>query len=688
MVNKFPPISTKVPIMLHGADYNPEQWLKYPGIFEEDIRLMKLAKCNVMSVGIFSWVTLEPEEGKFEFDWLDHVLDTFAENGIYAFLATPSGARPAWMSAKYPEVLRVEANRVRNLHGVRHNHCYSSRVYREKTGIINRKLAERYSSHPAVIGWHISNEYGGECHCSYCQEAFREWVKRKYTSLEDLNNAWWTAFWSHSITDWSQIESPAPHGENFVHGMNLDWKRFVTYQTVDFLKHEISPLREVNKDLPVTTNFMEAFEGLDYWKFKDIVDVVSWDAYPTWHDASEESETAAWFALLHDIKRSIKGGKPFMLMESTPSMTNWQRVSKLKRPGIHLLSSIQAVAHGSDTVQYFQWRKSRGSSEKLHGAVVDHYGKEDSRVFKDVTEVGNALSKLNDVVGTTVQPEVAIIFDWENRWAINDSQGPRNMGMHYEETIKQHYKPLWELGISVDVIDSDCDISNYRMVIAPMLYMIKPGVGERIEKFVSNGGIFVSTYWSGIVNENDLCILGGFPGPLRRILGIRSEEIDALHDGQTNEVILAGENTLGLNGSYEAHELCDLIHLEGAKALAYYHHDFYAGQPALTVNQFGEGKAYYIASRNKEPFHSDFISALVEQHKIKKVINAHLPKGVTAQMRSDNDNSFIFLMNFSTEPKTIKIDENVFTDLIEDKIVETAIHLGPYGCKILKQKTI
>src|SRR5699024_916685 len=390
--------------------------------------------------------------------------------------ATPSGARPAWMSEKYPEVLRVSANRVRNLHGLRHNHCFTSPVYREKVETINRKLAERYAGHPAVIGWHISNEYGGECHCDYCQAAFRKWLQRKYKKLEHLNDAWWTTFWSHTYTNWSQIESPAPHGETMVHGMNLDWKRFVTDQTIDFYRHEITPLKQANPDLPVNTNFMELFSGLDYAKFAKEVDFVSWDSYPTWHDLADEKERAAYTAMNHDWFRSMKEGRPFLLMESTPSKTNWQPISKLKRPGMHLLSSLQAVAHGSDSVQYFQWRASRGSSEKFHGAVVDHVGHEHTRVFKDVAEVGESLEKLDEVVGTRVDAEVAIIFDTENRWAVNDAQGPRNMGIKYEKTVREHYQTFWEKGVPVDVIDMNRDLSTYKLVIASMLYMLNPGV--------------------------------------------------------------------------------------------------------------------------------------------------------------------------------------------------------------------
>ncbi len=685
MSNDNRPVSTKIPKMLHGADYNPDQWLAYPEVLEEDIRLMKLAKCNVMSVGIFSWISLEPEEGRFTFEWLDAVLERFAANGIYAFLATPSGARPAWMSAKYPEVLRVGANRVRNLHGFRHNHCYTSPLYREKTGLMNSKLAERYAFHPAVIGWHISNEFGGDCHCDYCQEAFRDWLKRKYGTLMELNAAWWTTFWSHTYTDWSQIESPAPHGETQVHAMNLDWKRFVTDQTVDFCTHEIKPLRSRNPDLPVTTNLMEYYEGLNYWKFADILDVVSWDSYPTWHDAEDNVAQAARVSMMHDIIRSIKG-KPWLLMESTPSLTNWQDVSKNKRPGMHQLASLQAVAHGSDSVQYFQWRKSRGSSEKLHGAVVDHVGHEHTRVFGDVKTLGETLDRMDAVVGTNVQPEVALIFDWENRWAVKDSQGPRNIGVKYEETVQRMYRPFWERGVPVDVIDMEQDFSKYKLLIAPMLYMVRPGVGERIERYVENGGIFVATYWSGIVDENDLCFLGGFPGPLRKTLGIWSEEIDGLHDRDVNRIVMAEGNGLGLSGSFEFHELCDLIHSEGAEVLATYENDFYAGRPALTVNRLGKGLAYYMASRNEDTFNDRFMGKLIEATRAYRALETMLPYGVTAQVRSDGKSEYVFLLNFSETEQEVQLDNRAYQDLFTEESVSGDIVMPSYAVRILTRE--
>lgn len=685
---KFPPISDKLPVFMHGADYNPDQWLHDPQVLAEDIRLMKLAHCNVMAVGIFSWAALEPEEGVYRFEWLDRVLDTFAENGIYAWLATPSGARPAWMSEKYPEVLRVEKNRVRNLHGMRHNHCFTSPVYREKVTQMNTRLAERYSSHPAVVGWHVSNEYGGECHCDYCQDAFREWLKRKYGTLEALNHAWWTNFWSHTYTSWSQVESPAPHGEMMVHGQNLDWRRFVSDQTIDFYKHEIQPLKRINPDLPCTVNMMDLFYGLDYREFAKVVDVISWDAYPMWHEAESDAGVASWFAFNHDLFRSLKQ-KPFMLMESTPSLTNWQPVSKLKRPGMHKLSSLQAVAHGSDTVQYFQWRKSRGSSEKFHGAVIDHVGHEHTRVFADVASLGKTLSELTEILGTTVPAEAAILFDWDNRWAINDAQGPRNKGIHYEETVMQQYRALWEMGVPTDIIGSFDDFSGYKLLVVPMAYLLREETGAKMEQFVKNGGTLFVTYWSGIVDENDLCHLTGFPGPLRKAVGVWAEEIDGLHDHDRNALILEDGNPLGLSGTYEIHELCEHIHAEGAKVIGVYRDDFYAGKPALTVNELGQGKAYYLAARVSDPaFYEAFYGKLVQDAGVRRTLDTDLPAEVTAQLRTDGQHDYVFVQNFSGRTARVELDRRSYTDAETGLTVSGSIELPINGIAILKREAV
>ena len=682
MSQKYPPINPKFPHMLHGGDYNPEQWLDTPEIWAEDMRLMKLAHCNTMSVGIFSWVMYEPSEGQFNFDWMDRVMDNLAANGAYAVLATPSGAKPSWMSQKYPEIRRVLPDGRREPHYHRHNHCFTSPIYRDKVTIINTKLAERYGQHPALLVWHISNEYSGECHCDLCYTAFREWLKQRYGSLDALNKAWWANFWSHRYTTWEQIEPV----DDSVHGLMLDWQRFITDQTVDFFRHEIKPLKQITPNIPVTTNMMGTFPGLNYWKFAPYLDVVSWDSYPRWHGPYQDWTLAAEIGFVHDINRSLKGGQPFMLMESTPTMTNWMEVGRPKRPGMHLLSSLQAVAHGSDTVQYFQWRKSRGSAEKFHGAVVDHAGHEHTRTFRDVTEVGQVLEKLDPVIGASVEPEIAIIFDWENRWAIEMARGPRNRDKDYVSTCVSYYRPLWQHGIPVDIIDMDCDFSRYKLLIAPMLYMLRPGVAERMEQFVKNGGTLVMTYLAGQVNESDLCFLGGFPGPLRPVLGVWAEETDVFYDHQQQSIKLEEDNRLGLSGEYTVRHYADLVHLEGAEMLATYGHDFYAGQPALTVNLFGRGEAYYLAGRTEDRFLDDFLAKLAQNLKLKRALTTDLPSGVTAQLRANGQREFIFVLNFNPEPQTINLSQQRFTNLLTGEPVTGDLRLAGYGVQVLERK--
>jgi beta-galactosidase len=323
---------------------------------------------------------------------------------------------------------------------------------------------------------------------------------------------------------------------------------------------------------------------------------------------------------------------------------------------MHRLSSLQAVAHGSDSVMYFQWRKSRGSCEKFHGAVVDHYqpGIEKTRVFKDVADVGAELKKLNDVIGTTTPAEVAVIYDWENRWMIDMESGPRNLEKNHFETCLAHYEPLWQRSVPVDVIDMDQPLEKYKLVIAPMLYLLRPGVAERLTKFVEGGGTFVTTYLTGYVNENDLCFLDGFPGPLRKMLGIWAEELDALPDCRIQSVVASPGNELGLDGRYDARHFAEMIHTEGAQVLATFGSDFYAGQPAVTVNRLGKGKAYYVASRNDGRFNQDMFDALIKSLGIKRVLDTDLPPGVTATCRTDGKRTWTFLMNFTGKPVKVK----------------------------------
>ena len=593
---------------IYGGDYNPEQWLDRPDILKQDLLLMKKAHINTVTLGVFSWSTLEPIKDCFNFTWLIDIIDKLYDNGIQVILATPSGARPRWLAETYPEVLRVREDRTRQLYGERHNHCYTSPAYRERVRIINQKLAKTFRNHPGVILWHISNEYRGECHCPLCQEAFRNWLKNKYKDINSLNRAWWTTFWSHTYNSFHQIESPSSIGDHGLHGLNLDWKRFVTDQTVDFMCEEIHALRDGGATQPVTTNFMDDYKGLNYYNLAKHIDYVSWDSYPAWNK-EDEIRTAYNTALQHDLMRSMKQ-KPFLLMESCPSSPNWQAISKLKKPGLLQSASLQAIAHGSDSVQYFQIRQSRGSFEKFHGAVIDHYGGSDTRVFNEVTETGASLIELKQVIGSKVDSSAAIIYDMENRWAMEDAKGPRNEGLFYHESVLKSYQALRKAALNVDIINMEQSLDSYKLVVAPMLYMFRSGIETKLRTFIENGGILIMTYWSGIVNETDLCYLEGTPHSLLDVFGLRSKEIDGLYEWEENSLIPIPENSLQLHTSYKCKNLCDLVQLNGATPLMNYGSDFYQGTPALTVNQYGKGYAYYICTDAEELFYHDFYAKI------------------------------------------------------------------------------
>ena len=659
--------------IIHGGDYNPDQWINTPEIWDEDMRLMNLAHVNSATVGIFSWAMLEPEEGVYNFDFLDKILDKLHENGKDVILATPSGARPVWLSQKYPEVLRVEETGIRNEYGVRHNHCLTSPIYREKVRNINRRLAERYKNHPAVKMWHISNEYCGECHCDLCQEAFRNWLKVEYhNSLDELNFKWWNGFWSHQVSDWSQINSPKFRGENHVSAMKLAWRRFVTDSHISFFENEIAPLREITPDIPVTTNFMNLYDGIDYQKFAKKLDLVSWDNYPAWDRGFNDKE-ACDTAFVHDAFRTMGGGKPFFMMESTPSLVNWHNVNKLPRPGRQELSSVQAVAHGADSVQYFQWRKSRGGHEKYHGAVVDHCGHENTRVFKEVSHLGEVLKKLSDVVGEECNSQVAVVADWENSWAVKYFCGYNNDHRDYFDECIKWYKPFWKNGVSVDVISMEDDFSKYKLIIAPFLYMLKDGTVERIESYVKNGGNFVTTYLSCLVDKDDLCYLGGFPANnLKDVFGIWCEETDSLPDGMKNSVSYENKN-------YDVVKICDLIHSNGATILGEYEQDFYTDRPAVTENAYGKGRAYYVAFRNDGDFADDFCKKLVADAQITPDTLIKAGEGVTIRKRGD----LIFAMNFADTESKIQLDKE-YLDVVNGATLSGEITIPVCGYVILK----
>lgn len=670
----------RLPMLLHGADYNYEQWLDYPDVLQSDFQLMKAAGINALSIGIFAWSKLEPSEGCYEFGWLDQLMDTLAQENIHAILATPSGARPAWLSEAYPEVRQVDAAGVRAPHAGRHNHCRTSPVYREKCRTVNTLLAERYAEHPALLMWHVSNEYGaGACHCSLCYKAFQEWLQTRYGDLDTLNHAWWTTFWSHRYTAWEQIRPVDPS----VQGLLLDWQRFTSEQTLDFFIAESAPLREVTPGVPVTTNFMQPDVGLDYWAFAPHVDIISWDSYPRWHQSgTSDTATAAKTAFYHDLHRSYKR-QPFMLMESTPSVTNWQGISRPKRPGVHLLSSLQAVAHGSNTVQYFQWRQSRGGEEKYHGAVVSHHNRQDTRVFREVAEVGAKLKTLSEVVAAEVRADVAIVYDFQNEWALNHAQLPQNEAKDYQACCLEHHGALWRQGVATDIISSEADFRDYRVVVAPMLYMLRAGVAERLESFVREGGVFVTTHTSGMVDDSDLAFLGGFPDPFRRTLGLWVEETDNLYDDQRQEVKTVTGSEFAPADRYGTRHLADIVRLETAQPLGVFDLEFYRGSPALTLNRHGAGSAFYLATRFDTDFLFDFYAVLMERCGLERW---SLPTGVSVSVRRTEDFELVFVMNFSDAAQELPLPERYRSAESSDALELNAHEVRVLTCR--KKETI
>lgn len=673
----------KVDALLHGCDYNPEQWLDRPDILEEDIRLMKQAHVNVVTLGVFSWSMYEPSEGEYHFAWLKEIIDNLYDNGIYTILATPSAARPAWLDMKYPDAMRTDSKGVRNLHGERHNNCMSSENYRRLVRNMDTKLAENFGRHPGLLMWHIDNEVGCECWCDACRAKFQGYLRERYDNdINKLNKAWWTTFWSHRFDDFDQIDPPSGRGEKKLHGLNLDWSRFTTWNTIDFLKNEISIFKEKTPDIPVTTNFMHLYPLLDYNKIAKELDVISWDSYPRWNTADESLyDTAVGNAFDSVMMRSFKKDRPYMLMESVPSLVNWHEYNKLKRPKVHRLNCIQTLACGSDTVQYFQWRKGRGSYEQYHGAVLDHLGRSDTRVFRDVEEAGKMLAGLSQLQGTLTTPKAAIIYDQENKWAIEDAAALSKKTKKYPQTCMDIFNIFMKNGVDVDLISSEEDYSQYDVLVAPMLYLLKDGVAQALKDFVARGGQLVATYFTGYVDKTTLCYLGGFPGDgLVELFGLYSEEIDTLYPKDKNGVRFR-EDSLVQN-TFAVKDYCEIIKVQDADVLAEYTDDFYAGTPAVTVRENGSGKAYYVAAR----VDTDCMEMLLKRiWQEKNIPVQYLPEGVEYHKRENEQYTYEFYINYTNEPQTIHSNGRG-KDILTGFIVDVDYVIDALDCIVVRKE--
>lgn len=658
--------------VLYGADYNPDQWLHEEAILQQDVALMRQVHATSASVGIFSWTALEPAPGVYTFDWLDATMERFAKAGLSVFLATPSGSKPMWLSELHPEVRRVGRDGRREPSGGRHNHCPTSPVYREAVRRINRELALRYGKHPALSLWHVGNEFSGECHCSLCKTAFHDWLKHRYGSLDQLNQVWWTAFWNHTFTAWSQIPTFDPS----IDGLGLDWLRFVNAQHVSFLENEMAPLRELSANIPCTTNFMGTNRGTDYWRWSRSLDCISNDIYPLHDDREDAWRKSLGADFTHSLMRGMAGGHPWIMMECSPSSVNWGKVNKLKRPGVHLQEILQAVANGADVVHYFQWRKSRGGHEKFHGAVIDHEGGTDSRVFRECAAVGKVLQSLASVVGLPPKPaEVAIIYDWEARWALDLSAGPKKSacGDRYNEACTEHFRALRCAGVEVDLIPVDADFSAYRVVVTPALYSFTSDTARRLTEFVAAGGTWVATYLTGYVDEFNRCWRGGFPGPcLREVFGLWNEETDYLFD---QEKVRIHGSVFGPEGRTEATDVVERLHAEGAETLATVESEFYAGSPVLLRNSWGLGHTYYVGARLAEEGTVAFYEHLAATLDLPRLV---LPRGVIRKTRVGADGPVEFVFNYTRHSVVVDLGDATFVRASDGHACRGKITLKPY----------
>lgn len=668
--------NVKLPHMFYGGDYNPEQWPEE--VWLEDMRLMKQAGVNIVSIGIFSWAVLQPGPDTYDFAWMDRLMDLLAEHGIMADLATATASPPAWLARLHPESLPVDENGARYSQGSRQHYCPNSKAFRLYGQRLVRKLAERYKDHPALAMWHINNEYAchiSQCYCDECAREFRLWLQRRYGTLDELNARWGTNFWSQKYYDWEEIVLPRKTPTYPNPGQQLDYARFMSDSLLDAYLGEQRILKEITPGLPIMTNLMGAFKPLDQFEWAKHMDVVTWDSYP-----EPTAGVPVFAAMQHDLMRSLKGGEPFILMEQVTSQVNWRQQNPLKRPGVMRLWSYQTVARGGDGVMFFQWRQSWAGAEKFHGAMVNQTGDENTRVYREVVELGNELKKLDAVVDSRVEAPVAIVFDWHNWWALElDSKPSRDV--LYLDQIKQYYSVLFERNIGVDFVQPDADLSGYKLVLAPALYMVKPGEADNLEKYVQGGGTLLTTFFSGIVDENDRIHTGGYPAPLRKVLGLCVEEFDPMLPGQRNAIEVSGLGAAG-NGEYSCSLWADIIRLEGAQALASFKQDFFAGSPAVTVHAFGRGKAYYVGTQGEAAFTSKLVGSILDDLHLSAPLSA--PSGVELTVRTGRDGSrYIFVLNHSAAQAELQLPEGSFNDLLSGSRFTGSLQLAPNGVAIL-----
>ncbi|MCI4656944.1 beta-galactosidase [Cryobacterium zhongshanensis] len=641
--------------LAYGCDYNPEQW--GPDTWAEDMRLMREAGVDLVAINIFGWSHIEPRPGEYDFANLDTIIELLHANGIRVNLGTGTSSPPPWLTTLHPEILPETEDGSIRYPGGRQAWCPSSPVFREHALALVEKVAERYGRHPAIALWHVSNELG--CHNALCYDedttaAFRRWLEARYGTIAALNAAWGTSFWSQQYGEWAEILTPRLTLSSRNPGQVLDFHRFSSDELLDYYRRERDVIRR-HSIVPVTTNFMVTahIRNLDYWQWAPEVDVVANDHYLDHRLGDPVTELS--FAA--DLTRGLAGGDPWLLMEQATGAVNWQPHNLAKEPGELTRNSLTHVARGADAVCFFQWRASLQGSEKFHSALVPHAGT-DTALWREVVDLGATLDRLAGVAGTRVTADAAIIFSWEAWWA-GDGESRPSQSVEYLGQMHAAYTALHRLGITVDVIAPGADLSGYRLVVVPTLYLVTDADAAGLADYVANGGHALITFFSGIVDEDDRVRPGGYPGAFRELLGIRVEEFSPLLPGRK----------LNLDSGAGTGLWTERLHLDGATAVASYLDGPLPGFPAITRNDFGRGTAWYLATA----LDPDALRAVMRTAAQAARVTALGPESdgtIEVVRRADATHSYLFVINHGhSEIEIAASGRELVTDVAVDRIV-------------------
>lgn len=662
------PLAGQTERIWFGGDYNPDQWPRE--VWDEDIRLMRQAKVNLVSLGIFSWANIEVSEGVYDFSWLDEIIEMLGEAGIAVDLASATASPPMWLTQAHPEVLWKDERGNVCWPGARQHWRATSPVFREYALKLCRAMAEHYRDNPAVVAWHVGNEYG--CHNRFdysddAMRAFQQWCVQKYGNIDAVNDAWGTAFWAQRMNDFSEIIPPRFIGDgNFMNpGKLLDFKRFSSDALKEFYIAERDMLSSITPDRPLTTNFMVSAPGstLDYDDWGSEVDFVSNDHYFTPGDAHVD-ELAYSASLVDGIARK----NPWMLMEQSTSAVNWRQINYRKEPGQLIRDSLAHTAMGANGICFFQWRQSKAGAEKFHSAMLPHAG-ERSQIFRDICSLGSGLELLSEegILNTrVVQSRVAVVFDYDSEWASEHTATPSQRLRHWTEPL-EWFRALADCGITADVVPLNADWERYEAVVLPSVYLLSAAQAERIRGFVRHGGRLIATSYTGISDDKDHVWLGGYPGAISDVVGVRVEEFVPLGDDHPGAPV---QLRLDMGGS--AKDIADWITEidDDTVIVAKYQDDPWTGMdgvPAITAHPFGEGMAAYVGCRMTHGDIASYIPRIANALGTDWQISQEGGKVLKVERVSDDGSQrFTFLFNRTHEVVSMPVEgEAVLLSLAE-----------------------